>query len=147
MCSSPCAFHRDPLCSRKLWVHYLCHPRKPLKQKESREESAPAYEALAMQIVRLHGNNCGLRIGGESVRCHRLAQSFLSVGAPVAAVEADEDRRIRNRQRGLEYQNVERLTRFIEFGDDFFVRQRLRLIFREQITQRLAISRHSSGVV
>src|SRR5580765_7274714 len=54
---------------------------------------------------------------------HCLAQSLLRIRAPIPALQPDKHRRIRNRQPRLQHQNMKRLSRLVQLGNNLFVRQ------------------------
>ena len=74
------------------------------------------------------------------VLVHASAHASFGVGGPVFAVEADEDRRVRNGHGGFEDKDVELFAGLIDLSDDAFMRNGFDGVAREHLRDLRAVS-------
>src|ERR1700722_936857 len=78
---------------------------------------------------------------------HLAAKLFLLIGAPILAVEANEDGSIRNRHFRFQDEHVERLSSLVNVGDDFFGRKLLDSIGFQELPDVRTIFGNSRRVI
>lgn len=78
---------------------------------------------------------------------HSCAHSFLGIGGPVFAVEANEDGRVRNGHGRLEDEDVEFLACRVDLGDDALVQHGFDGVVAENLCDLGSVSRCAGSVV
>src|SRR5262245_33598726 len=85
-------------------------------------------------LTRKRGKTCRF-LGPLVGRVDGLAQTLLGVRTPVAAIQLQKHRSVRQRQVGLEDQDIEFLCCFVELINNLLVRQRMNLPVAQQLFQ------------
>ena len=92
------------------------------------------------------GSRAGL-VPARRGRAHLFAEALFGVGAPVFAVEPDEDRGVGDGEGGFEDQHAEAFAGLVDVGDDLIVGNEFDRVVFEQVVDLGAVLGDTGGVL